>query len=55
MQQHTRLNMSSMRIDHAKLDYFSANLKKKFTYNDLMGKIIEYIEERPDFKKELFN
>lgn len=54
MQQH-KAGTSSMRIDHDKLDYFSGNLKKRFSYNDLMGKIIKYIEERPDFKEEVFN
>jgi hypothetical protein len=53
MQQHQAAT-SSMRIAHAKLDYFNGNLKKKFSYDDLMGKIIDYIEQHPDFKKEVF-
>jgi hypothetical protein len=43
-----------MRIDPAKLDYLGDLCSKKFSYDDIMGRIINYIEQNPDFKKEVF-
>lgn len=46
--------MTSMRIDPAKLDYLGDLCSKKISYDDLMGKIIFYLEQNPNFKKEVF-
>jgi hypothetical protein len=45
---------TSMRIDAAKLNYFAEHCCKKYSYNNLMERIIKFIEARPDFKKEVF-
>lgn len=46
---------TSMRIHSAKLNYFNENCPKQLSYDDLMGRIIKYIEERPNFKREVFS
>ena len=42
-----------MRIDPDKLDFLASLGKTGSTYDGILGKIISYLKQRPDFEREI--